>query len=61
MYLQVTDVIAIIIALGSACTITIISIRAHRKVLKVNAHLVKTIRILQSQEVYKIGGRLKSL
>lgn len=49
MYLQTTDLIAIMIALVSSCVVMIVSVNAHRHLLRVNKELVKTIRILQSQ------------
>lgn len=48
MYLQTTDILAIIIALLGACIVMFASFKAHRQVLEVNRELIKTIRILQS-------------
>jgi hypothetical protein len=54
MYLQTTDLIAIIIALLGSCIVMVVSVNAHRNLLRVNRDLVKTIRILQSKE--KVNG-----
>lgn len=53
MYLQTTDLIAIIIALACSCVVMVVSVNAYRHLLRVNKELTKTIRILQSQEVDK--------
>jgi hypothetical protein len=50
MYLQTTDLIAIMIALVCSCIVMVVSVNAHRNLLRVNKDLVKTIRILQGQE-----------
>lgn len=50
MYLQTTDLIAIIIALVCSVVVMVVSINAHRHLLLVNKELRKTIRILQSKE-----------
>ena len=50
MYLQTTDLIAIIIALVCSCLVMVVSVNAHRNLLRVNKELLKTIRVLQSKE-----------
>lgn len=50
MYLQTTDLLAIIIALVCSCLVMIVSVNAHRNLLRVNKELLKTIRVLQSKE-----------
>ena len=50
MYLQSTDLIAIIIALVCSCLVMVVSVNAHRHLLRVNKELMKTIRILQGKE-----------
>jgi len=52
MYLQTTDLLAIMIALVSSCVVMIVSVNAHRNLLRVNKELIKTIRILQGKEDY---------
>ncbi len=49
MYLQTTDLIAIVIALACSCFVMVVSINAHRNLLRINKELVRTIKILQSQ------------
>lgn len=50
MYLQTTDLIAIMIALVCSCIVMVVSVNAHRNLLRVNKELLKTIRVLQSKE-----------
>jgi uncharacterized membrane protein len=50
MYLQTTDLIAIIIALVCSCLVMVVSVNAHRHLLRVNKELMKTVRILQGKE-----------
>jgi|APGre2960657373_1045057.scaffolds.fasta_scaffold221480_2 heme exporter protein D len=52
MYLQTTDLLAIMIALVCSCVVMVVSVNAHRNLLRVNKELIKTIRILQSKEDY---------
>jgi hypothetical protein len=52
MYLQTTDLLAIMIALVCSCIVMVVSVNAHRHLLRVNKELIKTIRILQSKEDY---------
>lgn len=52
MYLQTTDLLAIMIALVCSCVVMVVSVNAHRHLLRVNKELIKTIRILQSKEDY---------
>jgi hypothetical protein len=40
------------IALGGSCIVMVVSVNAHRHLLRVNKELIKTIRILQSKEDY---------
>ena len=51
MYLQTTDLLAIMIALVCSCVVMVVSVNAHRNLLRVNKELIKTIRILQSKEM----------
>lgn len=51
MYLQTTDLIAIIIALGSSCTIMVLSVMENRRLLMQIKHLKKVVKILQSEKV----------
>jgi acyl-[acyl carrier protein]--UDP-N-acetylglucosamine O-acyltransferase len=43
MLLQTTDLLAIIIALGSSCTVMVYSIVAHRRLLKENLMLKREL------------------
>ena len=53
MYLQATDLLAIMIALVCSCIVMVVSVNAHRNLLRVNKELIRTIRILQSERVNK--------
>ena len=44
MYLQTTDLLAIMIALGGSCTVMVISINAHRNLLKENRFLREQLK-----------------
>jgi hypothetical protein len=44
MYLQTTDLIAIMIALGGSCTVMVVSINAHRSLLKENRFLREQLK-----------------
>jgi hypothetical protein len=44
MYLETTDLFAIIIALGTSCTVMVYSIVAHRRLLKENLMLKKLLQ-----------------
>jgi heme exporter protein D len=44
MYLQTTDLIAIMIALGGSCTVMVVSINAHRNLLKENRFLREQLK-----------------
>jgi hypothetical protein len=50
MYLENTDIIAIIIALVGACTVMIFSIMENRRLLMQIKNLKKVIKILQSEK-----------
>jgi hypothetical protein len=44
MLLETTDLLAIIIALGTSCTVMVYSIVAHRRLLKENLMLKKLLQ-----------------
>jgi hypothetical protein len=44
MYLQTTDLIAVMIALGGSCTVMVVSINAHRSLLKENRFLREQLK-----------------
>jgi len=61
MYLQTTDLIAIMIALVGSCTMMVVSIMSHRQLLMMNKELQRTIRILKEERAVELTNALRKL